>query len=111
MASTTTRLMTVAEFEKLHEPEAYSYELRKGELVKMTRPAFQHILTQQRLQRLLAEAANDPEAALVEAPFRPVPEYELRVADIAYAPRERWRSIQRGGHLSGAPDLVIEVLS
>src|SRR5258708_24718757 len=111
MASTTTRPMTVEEFAKLAETEAYICELRKGEVVQMTRPVFGHVRVQHRIQRLLAEAAGDPDAVYIGAPFRPLPEYELRVADVAYAPEERWNSISSGGYLSVAPDIGIEVLS
>ncbi len=111
MESTTTRPMTVEEFAKLPETGAYTCELRKGEVVQMTRPVFGHVRVQHRIQRLLAEAAGDPDAIYVEAPFRPLPEYELRVADVAYAPQERWNSISSNGYLPGAPDLVVEVLS
>ena len=111
MASTTTRPMTVEEFAKLPETGAYICELRKGEVVQMTRPVFGHVRVQHRIQRLLAEAAGDPDAVYIAAPFRPLPEYELRVAHVAYAPKERWNSISSGGCLEGAPDLVVEVLS
>lgn len=111
MASTTTRPMTVEEFAKLPETGAFICELRKGEVVQMTRPVFGHIRVQHRIQRLLAEAAGDPDAVYIEAPFRPLPEYELRVADVAYAPRERWDSVSSMGYLAGAPELVIEILS
>jgi Uma2 family endonuclease len=77
----------------------------------MTRPVFGHVRVQHRIQRLLAEAAGDPDAVYIEAPFRPLPEYELRVADVAYAPQDRWNSISSNGYLTGAPDLVVEVLS
>jgi Uma2 family endonuclease len=103
--------MTVEEFAKLPETGAYICELRKGEVVQMTRPVFGHVRVQHRIQRLLAEAAGDPDAVYIEAPFRPLPEYELRVADVAYAPQERWNSISSNGYLPGAPDLVVEVLS
>jgi len=111
MASTSTRSLTVEEFAKLPETGAYIRELRQGEVVQMTRPAFGHVRVQHRIQRLLAEAAGDPDTVYVEAPFRPLPEYELRVADVAYAPQERWNSISSNGYLPGAPDLVVEVLS
>jgi Uma2 family endonuclease len=111
MASTTTRLMTVEEFAKLPETQAYICELRKGEVVQMTRPVFGHIRVQHRLQRMLGEAAGDPGAAYIEAPFRPLPEFELRVADVAYAPRERWDAVSSKGYLAGAPELVVEILS
>jgi Uma2 family endonuclease len=111
MASTSTRLMTVEEFQKLPEAEAYAHELRKGELVKVTRPALKHVFAQHRLHRLLTAAAGGAEVVFIELGFRPLPEYELRVADVAYALRERWDQVNPSGHLAGAPDLVIEVLS
>jgi Uma2 family endonuclease len=103
--------MTVAEFEKLPEPEAYSYELRKGEVVKVARPAMRHVFARQKLQRLLAEAVGDADVSFVGVGFRPLPEYELRGADVAYAPCEVGNRIDPAGHFPGAPYLVIEVLS
>jgi Uma2 family endonuclease len=111
MASTTTRLMTVEEFAKLPETAAYICELRKGEVVQMTRPVFGHIRTQHQLRQLIADAAGDGRSVYIEAPFRPLPEYELRVADVAYAARERWDAVSSKGYLAGVPDLVIEILS
>src|SRR5205085_1483577 len=46
-----------------------------------------------------------------ELAFRTVPEYDLRVADVAFIPAERWANIDLEDNLRGAPDLVIEVLS
>jgi Uma2 family endonuclease len=111
MASTTTRLMTVEEFAKLPETAAFICELRNGEVVQMTRPVFGHIRVQHQLQQMLGDAAGDRRSAYIEAPFRPLPEHELRVADVAYAPRERWDAVSSKGYLAGAPELVVEILS
>ena len=111
MASTTTRLMTVEEFDKLPEPQAYSHELRKGVLVKVARPVFRHTRAQKRLVRLLEDAACNTEVAFVEVPFRPLPEYEVRAADVAYAPQERWLKVNPSGYFLGVPDLIVEILS
>jgi Uma2 family endonuclease len=43
--------------------------------------------------------------------FRPLPESELRVADVAYVTRERWQRTDPEENLRGAPELVVEVLS
>ena len=110
MATSTTRMMTVAEFQQLPEPEAYYHELRHGEMVKVTRPILKHVFAQRRLQSLI-EAVAGVESTFVEVGYRPLPEHELRVADVAYAPRERWSAIDPAGHFPGVPDLVIEVLS
>jgi Uma2 family endonuclease len=109
MATTTTRPMTFEEFAKLPESKGFRYELHHGELVKVTYPLYPHIRVQWRLRRLLERAAGDNGLVDKEIPYRPVPENEAWSADIAYMPRERWDHIDR--YLSGAPELVIEVLS
>jgi Uma2 family endonuclease len=81
MATTLTRPMTVEEFAALPET-GRRFELHNGEL-------FQGI----------------------EFAFRALPEYEFRIADVAYITKERWDQIDRKSNLRGAPDLVVEVLS
>ena len=110
--ATTTRLMTVEEFRRLPEDSGPVYhELRHGELAAVTRPTFKHYAIQRRLRRLLEAAA--PADALIdtELAYRPIPEYELRVADVAYVSGARAGEIDPEDNLHGAPDLVIEVLS
>jgi Uma2 family endonuclease len=46
-----------------------------------------------------------------EMAFRPLPEYELWVADIAYLSPARFAEVDPEDNVRGAPDLVIEVLS
>jgi Uma2 family endonuclease len=102
--------MTVAEFDRLVEAEAFAQELHQGEVVRVTRPKLNHVFAQKCLVRLL-DAAGAAGAAFTEVGFRPLPEYELRVADVAWASRARWEQEDPGGHFRGVPDLVIEVLS
>jgi Uma2 family endonuclease len=45
-----------------------------------------------------------------EFPFRALPEYDLRAADVAFVARDRWDSVGEED-LRGSPELVIEVLS
>lgn len=110
MASIPTRMMTVAEFDQLPESPSRSYELRNGELVPVTRPVLKHVFVQKRLMALL-DSAGGYGSAFMEVGFRPLPEHELRVADVAYASDERWAQQDPGGHFRGAPEIVIEVLS
>lgn len=111
VATTHTRLMTFAEFEQLPDEVCRRHELRRGELVQVAPPIHGHFLVQRRLRRLLdAFAANVGEVE-IEMAFRALPEYEYRVADVAFLTRDRWDSIPRNGTLAGAPELVIEVLS
>jgi Uma2 family endonuclease len=44
-------------------------------------------------------------------PDRPLPEYELRGADVAFVSQQRWDATDDDDNLHGSPDLVIEVLS
>jgi len=111
VASTTTRLMTFAEFEQLPDPRDGRLELRHGEVAKVPPPDYDnHFVIQQVLRDLLDQAASGQGRAYTEAPFRALPEGEYRVADVAYAPKHRWARPKPRG-FEGAPDLVIEVLS
>lgn len=111
MPDTTTRLMTVEEFRQLPETGPFYYELRHGELVQVTRPKSKHYNIQDRLCQLLRELARDIGFVGIEIAFRPVPEHELRVADVAFVLKDRWQQIDPDDNLRGAPELVIEVLS
>ena len=109
--ATTASLMTVEQFHQLPETGPFYYELRHGELIKVTRPKFKHYRIQNRLVHLLEPAA--PSGGLVgpEVAFRALPEHELRVADVAFVRKQRLDTIDPEDNLHGAPDLVIEVLS
>jgi len=103
-------MMTVAEFDQLPESPACSYELRHGELVQVTRPVLKHVFIQKRLMALLDSACGDG-SAFMAIGFRALPDHELRVADVAYASRDRWAQQDPGGYFRGVPEIVIEVLS
>ena len=108
--ATTIGLMTVEQYRELPETGPFYYELRGGELVSVSRPKLKHIRIQQRTRRILDAVFGKSGEVIAELPFRALPEYELRVADVAYVTRERW---DKAGDddLFGAPDLTIEVLS
>ena len=111
MATTTSHLMTVGEFQQLPEDTGPVYhELRNGEVVAVTRPRYKHFSIQRRLRRLLENLTTEG-VVDTEFAFRPSPEHEISVADVAYVTAERERLIDPEGYLEGAPDLVIEVLS
>ena len=106
-----TGLMTVDEFRQLPETGPFYYELRHGALVKVTRPKLKHILIQKRLLQLLEPSAGDRFWVSIEVPFRPLPEHELRTADVAVVNLARLKQTDPDDNLSGAPEIVIEVLS
>ena len=107
----TTGLMTVDEFRQLPETGPFYYELRHGELVKVTRPKFKHSLIQSRLQEILKPHAGGSYWVSLELPFRAQPEYEVRAADVAALSTARREQADPDDFLQGAPELVVEVLS
>ena len=104
------QLMSVEQFRQLPEGE-YQYELHHGEVVAMTRPKHRHINLQLRLSRLLELKLKSFGEVATEVPYRPFPEFELRVADVAAVCRDRWDAIDPDDNLHGTPELVIEVKS
>lgn len=111
MAVTQTHLMTVEEFRRLPESGPFYYELRHGELAQVSRPKLKHTRVQRKARKLLEAAAGDVGVVEIELAFRALPEYELRVADVAFVSQERWDRSDPEDNLHGAPELVIEVLS
>ncbi len=109
--ATTTGLMTVEQFWQLPENEAFQYELHHGELVKVSRPKWKHILLQERLRELLKLAFGSLGLVLIELLFRPLLEHEVWAADVAFVSRARAAAVDEDDVLHGAPDIVIEVLS
>ncbi len=110
MATTSTRLMTFEEFEKLPDhPHGLRYELRHGEPFLVPPPIHKHHLVQRRLMRLLEKAAGDAGEVSMEMGFRPLGERDYRIADVIFLAKHRWDGIDR--YLMGSPDLVAEVLS
>ena len=108
--ATTTSLMTFAQFEQMPD-DGRRYELRNGEPIEVPPAAYKHHKTIRALRRLLEAAAGLAGEVDSEWGFRPVPEYEYRIADVAFVSRDRERRISEDGCLVGAPELVAEVLS
>jgi Uma2 family endonuclease len=104
--------MTVEEFRKLPEDSGPVYhELRHGELVAVTRPKLKHFIIQRNLRELLTSFAEPGSCVDTEVAYRPLPEYELWVADVAYLSAERFQRADPDDNIRGAPELVVEVLS
>ena len=112
MAVITSQLLTVAEFRALSLDNGPAcYELRQGEIVRMTRPKYKHAVIQRRLRHLLENLAPAEGVVDTEFAYRPLPEHELRVADVAYVSGIREQAIDPEDNLHGAPDITVEVLS
>lgn len=105
-------MLTVEEYLRLPEDSGAVYhELRHGEVVAVTRPNLRHRSIQKKLRRLVESAASPLISVDSEVAFRPLPEHQLRVADVAGVTTDREATIDPAGHLMRAPEIVIEVLS
>ncbi len=112
MAANPVHRLTVEEFRQLPAPVGdFDYELRDGKLFRVTRPKLKHYLLQTRLRDLLHEVMPTGGFVGYEFAFRIFPEFDLRVADVAYVSPERWSQADPEDNLRGAPELVIEILS
>ena len=109
--ATVTGLMTVEEFRRLPEDGSFYYELHHGEAVRVARPKLRHYCIQHFFLHKLTAVAEDRGFVGLEFNFRALPEYEFRVADVAFVCRERWEKIDLDDDFHGVPDLVIEILS
>ena len=102
VASTATKLMTFAEFEKLPDQEIRQ-ELRHGEVVNVAPPKHGHHSIQPRLQCLLAALALRAGTVGTEFGFQ-TGEFEYRIADVAFLSRYRWDQISVHGYLRVRPN-------
>jgi Uma2 family endonuclease len=64
-----------------------------------------------RIWEQLDAALDGHGIVITRLPFRALPEYDLRVADVGYIMRGRWEQTKDEDYFFGAPDLIIEVLS
>ena len=108
---TTVGHMTVEEFRALPERPGVRMELHDGEVFEMTYPKFRHWDIQDRIMDLLKPQLQKYGRVGMEFAFRPVPEYNLWAADVAFVRHDRVMLTDPDDNLRGAPDLVIEVES
>jgi Uma2 family endonuclease len=104
-------LMTVEQYRQLPARGDVIQELHWGQAITLTRPKASHIKLQSRLVRLLRPKAEHLGYVESELPFRALPEYDLRAADVAFVSQKRWDEVADDDDLRGAPELVVEVLS
>ncbi len=103
-------LITVEQFRQMPD-DGRAYELHHGEVVTVTRPKAKHYHLQWQLVRLLENRLIGCWHVGMEFPYRPVAEFDLRVADVAVVSQVRYDGIDPNDNLRGAPELVIEIKS
>src|SRR5438067_1885044 len=102
-----------SEFVRLPErPEAGKrYELHDGKVVVVAPARPRHIKLQKRIERLLEGLAGARGVVTIEFPYRPAPNLQYWVADVAYIPRADWDAMPPNDYPIYAPPLIVEVLS
>ena len=106
--------ISVAEFDRLEQPDELRYELDQGELIEMTKPRYEPHNRMVRIidRALLSYLAKNPigEVLTSDNLFVLGPTIK-RSPDLSFLTTERMRRIEPGKDIEGAPDLAIEVLS
>lgn len=110
MGPTSTRPITIEEFDKLDLPRSHNWELRNGEVVELSFPSWVHKLLQRRIARLLNQAFPGVEV-LEEMPLQVEATNDKRSADVGATTQERSQTAAAAKALVGAPELVAEVIS
>jgi Uma2 family endonuclease len=113
MSSQSQPITSWTEFLRLPErPEnGLRYELHDGEVVVVPPPRPWHVKVQKRLELTLQCIAGESGVVLREWPYRPMPNLQYWVADIAYIPTLEWEAMPNEEWQVYAPPLIIEVLS
>lgn len=110
MPQNETKLLTVVEFEKIPDRSGGHYELHHGQLVLVPPPKKGHQKRQTWIRHILDQTCIGW-LVEIEMAFRPLPEYEVWVADVGMVTGQRWNATDDQDWLAGAPDLVVEVIS
>jgi Uma2 family endonuclease len=109
----TSAPLSVEEFTRLPQPAGgVRHELHHGGVVESPPVKKIHTKIQKRLIRLLEASLNPSEYGVdKEFPFRPAPENEVWVADVALFSLVLWDRTADDDYFRGVPAIVIEVLS
>jgi putative restriction endonuclease len=102
-------LMTVEQFDLLPERKDVLEELHWGHLVTLSGPKTWHVNLPMKLTQLLQPVAAGRGYVVVELPFRAVPEYDVRAADIAFVAKKRWDDANEG-YLARAAEVPLALL-
>jgi len=105
------QLVSYEEFVPLAERSGNNLELHFGQVVEMARPTFRHVALQHRIRDLMMAALGSAWEVLVEMPYRALPQYESRSADVGVVSVQRYQLGMKQNYLLGSPEMVVEVFS
>ena len=109
----TSAVLSVDEFARLpRHPGGMRQELHHGELVELPPVKKLHTKLQKRLVSLLETTLDRAQFGVdKQFPFRPAPEYEVWIADVALFSLALWEQTPDDAYFRGVPTIVVEVLS
>jgi Uma2 family endonuclease len=111
MAARIEPLLTVADLDACPD-DNNRYELIEGELFVSRAPGIPHQRVLNNLQLALGIYLKDnPIGLLVPGAGAIFSDYDAVIPDLVFVLDERWNQVVTGEKFSGAPDLVIEVIS
>lgn len=116
MAETPTRLLTADDLLAMPDDGFHRYELRRGELIAMVPPGFEHARNSDNLRDLLAPYVREQRlgrASSSECGFRLTSDPDtVRAPDVWFIRAERLGEVGEPiGYWPGAPDLAAEFVS
>jgi len=112
MAKRIEPLLTVADLDAFPEDDGNRYELIGGELFVSCAPGIPHQRVLLNLEIGLSEyLRTNPIGILVPGAGAIFSDYDAVIPDLAFVRHERWNGVVTGEKFTGAPDIVIEILS
>jgi Uma2 family endonuclease len=112
MSAKVESLLTLADLDAFPDDDGNRYELIEGVLYVSTAPGLPHQLV---LKNLLFELESflrmNSVGVIVPGPGTIFSNYDAVIPDIAIVRHERWDSVTSNQKVTGAPDIVVEILS
>jgi Uma2 family endonuclease len=111
MAARIEPLLTVADLDACPD-DSNRYELIEGELFVSRAPGIPHQLILNNLQMALGSYLKEnPIGLVVPGAGAVFSDYDAVIPDLVFVRNERWSEVVTEIRFTGAPDLVIEILS
>jgi Uma2 family endonuclease len=111
MAARIEPLLTVADLDACPD-DNNRYELIEGELFVSRAPGIPHQRVLNNLQfAFMTYLQDNPIGTVVPGAGAIFSDYDAVIPDLVFVLNERWNQVVTGEKFSGAPDLVIEIIS